>query len=203
LDGLSRVVVWDVDDVLNDLMRAWLEDAWTSAHPDSHVAYDDLRENPPCSALGISRAAYVRSLDGFRIGERYAALEPNRDILAWLEQHGEQCHHIALTSTAFAAAPTTAAWVLRHFGRWIREFAFIPAPREGERLPVYDSDKGAWLSRLRGRPILVDDSPRNLDAAAAVGADVVCWPRPWNAATTTVAETLGSLTQLLSVRESA
>ena len=35
-------IAWDVDDVLNDLMGAWLKDAWLPAHPECTLAYDDL-----------------------------------------------------------------------------------------------------------------------------------------------------------------
>lgn len=197
------MVVWDVDDVLNDLMRAWFTQVWAPAHPGRRLAFDDLRENPPYSLLDLTKGDYLRSIDEFRLGPRYAALEPNKEILAWLREHGSACRHVALTSTALKAAPTTAAWVLRHFGRWIRDFAFIPAPRPGEGLPVYDLDKAAWLARLPGNPIFIDDSPPNLAAAAATGADVLCWPRPWNTATIGVAETLESVTQLLRRREKA
>jgi hypothetical protein len=173
-------VVWDVDDVLNDLMAAWLGNAWAPAHADRPVSYADLRSNPPHEQLGIELGDYHASLDGFRLGDGYAAMAPNPAILAWLEVNGERCRHVALTATAFRAAPSTAAWVLRNFGRWIREFAYIPADRSGEDLPRYEADKGAWLARLDGPVVLVDDSPANLAAAARAGAVAVRWPQPWN-----------------------
>jgi hypothetical protein len=194
---LSRTVVWDVDDVLNDLMRAWLENYWIPSHPAQVVRYENLRENPPHTLLGISSGEYFSSLDDFRLSTSYAKQAPNGDILAWLQKYGEACRHVALTATALDAAPASAAWVLRHFGRWIREFAVIPAGRSGEDLPIYDIDKGSWLARLGASAVLVDDSPQNLAAAAAVGATALCWPRPWNSGGTGVAETLQTLTQLV------
>jgi len=201
LDGLSRIVVWDVDDVLNDLMRQWLENVWTPAHPAQVVPYEDLRENPPHALLGITSSEYLSSLDEFRLSTGYAQQVPNPDILAWLQDQGGRCRHIALTATALRTAPTAAAWVLRHFGRWIREFAFIPAPRAGEVLPAYDLDKGAWLARLGTPAVLVDDSPQNVAAATAAGAVALFWPRPWNGCGASVAETLQALTRLIDGRE--
>jgi hypothetical protein len=180
LDGLKPTVVWDVDDVLNDLMAAWLAQVWTPSHPDRTVAYADVRSNPPHELLGIGLGEYLASLDAFRTGDGYAAQGPNRLIYAWLEVNGERCRHVALTATAFRAAPSTAAWVLHHFGRWIREFAFVPTARSGEELPRYDRDKGEWVARLRGPVVLVDDSAANLAAAATVGAGTIRWPQPWN-----------------------
>ena len=40
-------LAWDVDDVLNDLMQVWLEEAWLPAHPECNVTYRDLTSNPP------------------------------------------------------------------------------------------------------------------------------------------------------------
>ena len=51
LDGLRPTVVWDVDDVLNDLMAAWLAQVWVSEHPDRPIAYADVRANPPHELL--------------------------------------------------------------------------------------------------------------------------------------------------------
>jgi len=180
LDGLRPTVVWDVDDVLNDLMATWLAQIWAPSHQNRAVAYADVRENPPHELLGIGLGEYLASLDAFRTGDGYAALAPNPRIVRWLEVNGGRCHHVALTATAFRAAPFTAAWVLGHFGRWIREFAFVPAARSGEDLPRFDRDKGEWIARRSGAVALVDDSPANLAAAAAVGAGTVRWPQPWN-----------------------
>ena len=200
MDGLSRIVVWDVDDVLNDSMRLWLDSVWTPAHPAHGVPYEDLRENPPHALLGITSREYLSSLDEFRLGPGYAQQLPNPDIVAWLQAHGGGCRHIALSATALRAAPTVAAWVLRNFGRWIREFAFIPAPRAGEDLPTYDLDKGAWLARLGTSAVLIDDSLQNMAAARAAGADALCWPRPWNGCRASVAETLQALSRLIDAR---
>lgn len=191
---MIRTVVWDVDDVLNDLMQAWFATVWLPEHPGEVVRYEGLSENPPHGLLGIARDEYLASLDGFRLGPAYAGLEPNPDILSWLAEEGGNCRHVALTATPLRAAPGTAAWVLRHFGRWIREFAFIPAERNGETLPAYDANKGEWLARHGDSSVLVDDSPQNIAAARAAGIATLSWPRPWNDGSTT-AETLRALSR--------
>ena len=110
---------------------------------------------------------------------------------------------MALTATALSAAPSTSAWVLRHFGRWIRAFAFVPAERAGESLLRYDKDKGAWVARLSATAMLVDDQPGNLEAAAAAGAATVRWPQPWNGAPGTQDEALAELDRWLLAVETA
>lgn len=197
---MIRTVVWDVDDVLNDLMRSWFDSVWTPDHPGEVLRSTDVHKNPPHALLGLSRNEYLSSLDEFRLGTGYARLEPNPDILTWLEAEGGRCRHVALTATPLRAAPATAAWVLRHFGRWIREFAFIPAERTGESLPTYDADKGAWLARHGASSVLVDDSPQNLAAARAAGTAALCWPRPWNDGVT-AAETLQALSRYVAAGE--
>jgi hypothetical protein len=202
LDGVIRTVVWDVDDVLNDLMQSWFDSVWSPEHPGELLRYAGVSENPPHELLGVSRDEYLSSLDEFRLGPGYARLEPNPDVLSWLVAEGGSCRHVALTATPLRAVPTTAAWVLRHFGRWIREFAFIPAERTGETLPTYDSDKGEWLARHGASSVLVDDSPQNIAAARAAGIATLAWPRPWNHGLPT-ADTLQALSRYVLTGEAS
>ena len=44
-------IAWDVDDVLNDLMRHWFKSTWKTTHPECKVIYEDLSENPPRQIL--------------------------------------------------------------------------------------------------------------------------------------------------------
>lgn len=198
---MIRTVVWDVDDVLNDLTRSWFDSVWMPDHPGEALHHTDVSENPPHGLLGVSRETYLSSLDEFRLGSGYARLKPNPDILTWLVAEGLSCRHVALTATPLRAAAPTAAWVLHNFGRWIREFAFIPAERYAERLPTYDTDKGAWLARHSASSVLVDDSPQNIAAARAAGIATLLWPRPWNDGVTT-AETLRALSRFVVTGES-
>jgi hypothetical protein len=194
--------VWDVDDVLNDLMRSWFDSVWIPNHPRELLRYAGVTQNPPHGLLGVSRDEYLSSLDAFRLSPDYARLEPNPDVLSWLVAEGGRCRHVALTATPLRAVPDTAAWVLRHFGRWIREFAFIPAERAGEILPAYDEDKGQWLARHGASSVLVDDSPQNIAAARAAGVAALSWPRPWNDGRP-AAETLQALSRYVLTGEAS
>ena len=99
-----RTIAWDVDDVLNDLMRAWLETAWKPQDPECRVSYDQLIANPPHLVLGITLADYLGSLDAFRLSDRFAKLVPRPEVLAWFRQHGHGFHHLALTAVPLRCA---------------------------------------------------------------------------------------------------
>ncbi len=178
---MTRTIAWDVDDVLNDLMRAWFEQAFRPAHPSCAVAYEQLVENPPCAVLGITLEQYLASLDGFRLAHA-ADLAPDPEVLDWFTRHGDAFRHVAVTATPLHTAPISAAWVLRHFGRWIRTFSVIPSPRPFDASKRWDATKGDWLRWCGKVDVLVDDSPRNLASAGEAGVAAVLWPRPWNAA---------------------
>jgi hypothetical protein len=189
-------IVWDVDDVLNDLMRSWFDDAWLREHPECLVTYRDIRVNPPCQILGTTLQEYLDSLDRFRLSGAFSRLEPVNEVLHWFERCGEEFRHVALTSTPLCAASTSAEWVMRHFGRWIRSFHFIPSKREGEKLPSYDATKLEFLSWLRKGDIFVDDNQAATEAAASMGMYSLLVPQPWNGCMQTLPECLELLTTL-------
>ena len=168
-----KTIVWDVDDVLNDLLRNWLDSAWLRESPDCPVGYDQLCENPPHRVLGISLEEYLRSIDAFR-RERGAHLVPNRE----------------------QAAGTWAAWVTGHFGRWIRSFNFIPSHRPGENLPVFDQTKGEYLRQWARVDAIVEDNPANIESGRAHRIPAVAVPPPGNGASGTLADALRALSDL-------
>jgi hypothetical protein len=172
-------IAWDVDDVLNDLMRMWFEQQWLPAHPDCQASYADLRANPPETILGATRDEYLCSLDTFR-RTHYAELAPLPEAVAWFERCGDEYRHMALTAVPLQCAPLSAAWVVRHFGRWIRSFHFVPSPRNGESIPQYDRNKRDFLGWFGKADVLVDDMPANVDSARDAGVRAVLMPRPWN-----------------------
>ena len=177
-------------------MRTWFERWWAPAHPDCPIRYDEITENPPHELLGVSKSEYLVSLDEFRLSDIAREMRPVPEVMAWFRQHGKRFRHIALTATPLRTAPTSAAWVLHHFGRWIRSFHLVPSPRQGEQRPVYDQSKEEFLRWWGKGDILVDDSPLNVTAAKALGIRVVFIPRPWNQSQTTFAEALAVLTSL-------
>ena len=191
-----KTIAWDVDDVLNSLMQTWFEHHWVSSHPECPTSYEQISENPPYSLLEISLSEYLASLDDFRLSEAAREMSPVPEVLSWFRQYGEHYRHMALTATPLRTAPTSAAWVMRHFGWWIRSFHVVPSPRQGEQIPTYDQSKEDFL-RWYGRiDILVDDSPLSVEAAQALGIQTILIPRPWNKSRLTLPEVLSVLTGL-------
>jgi len=191
-----KTIVWDVDDVLNALMRTWFDRWWVPSHPDCPIGYDQISGNPPHELLGVSRSEYLASLDDFRLSEIAREMAPVPEILTWFRQYGDRFRHVALTAAPLRTAPASAAWVMRHFGRWIRSFHVIPSPRQGEQIPVYDQSKEDFLRWWGKGDILVDDSPLNVTSAQSLGIRAVLMPRPWNQSQLTLGETLAVLTRL-------
>jgi FMN phosphatase YigB (HAD superfamily) len=176
-----RTIAWDVDDVLNDLMKNWLENEWLKKHPECGASYATLRSNPPLEETGADKAQYLESLDRFRQGRYATEVAPSEKMLAWFERNGGRFRHLALTAVPLTCASISAAWVMRHFGRWIRCFQFVPSTREGEPIPMMDANKAEFLKWLgKEDAVLVDDSRENVAAAREAGFDAFLFPRPWN-----------------------
>jgi hypothetical protein len=188
-----KTIAWDVDDVLNSLVRAWFE---TRTPPDPRVTYAELRCNPPHEALGLSHLGYLASLDAFRLS-RFDALSPRAEVLAWFELHGDRFRHLAVTATPLHTAPTSAAWVLRHFGRWIRTVTIVPSARPFDASKRWESTKLEHLAWLRRVDALVDDLPANLLGASAAGVLPVTFPQPWNEEAAPVERVLEAMTRRL------
>jgi hypothetical protein len=187
-------IVWDIDDVLNDLMLTWFTDEWQPAHPECKVCYSDIKENPPHRVLGVTKAEYFASLDGYRISDGARKMRPNSAVLEWLRRCGHGYRHMALTARPLHSIPLLAEWLFRHFGTYLRGFGVVPtrlAPGE----PVYDRDKGDFLRWFGKADLLVDDNEENIRAAETVGVRGVLYPQPWNPCSRTVEETLQSLSR--------
>jgi len=185
-------IAWDVDDVLNDLMHSWFEQEWLPAHPDCKVDYAGITENLPHRVLGISKEEYLASLDSFRLSDRARLMQPNEDVITWLEQSGAQFRHIALTARPLPTVPPAAEWVFRYFGAYIRAFGVVPSRQEAH-IPRYDLSKAEFLQWWGKADVLVDDSQENIEAANSIGIKGILYPQPWNRCELTVAETLGLL----------
>ncbi len=188
-------VVWDVDDVLNDLMAQWFKHCWLIEHPDCRVAYSELAANPPHQSLGVTLDEYLSSLDSFRKTERAENMQPNPRVLAWFRGEGKRFRHIALTARPLESAPGVAHWVLRHFGAWVRCFGVVPSRIEPD-IPIYDGSKGEYLRWLGRGDILVDDSVANCKQAESLGLKALLYPQSWNNGTLTVDDLLHELSNL-------
>jgi hypothetical protein len=187
-------IVWDVDDVLNDLTRVWFERAWLPAHPACTLNYEELKENPPHRLLGVPLSDYLTSLDAFRLSEAGQDLTPVAEVLAWFRQFGGGFRHLALTGTPMVSAAHSAAWVVRHFGEWIRSFHFVPALRgEAVTVPI-ERSKADFLRWLGRADAVVDDNAATVEAARALGIWTLLMPRPWNRSGQSVTDALTLLT---------
>ena len=188
-------IVWDVDDVLNDLMYQWFVCGWLAEHSDCRISYAELTCNPPHDVLGVDRSEYLSSMDVFRRTERACNMAPNPEVLTWFREKGHRFRHIALTARPLETAPDVAHWVMRHFGAWIRCFGVVPTRTE-ESVPVYDRSKGEYLAWLGRGDVLVDDSTDNILEAEALGLRTLQTAQPWNNSKLTMTALLQQLTQL-------
>ena len=173
------VVVWDVDDVLNELMREWFEDWWRPRNPDCAHGYADIAANPPHAVLGIPEATYLTSLDEFR-EERFAKLVPRAEVLEWFSAQGHRAHHVALSAPPEAFAHASASWVIRHFGRWIRTYAFVPARRGRADVADPQVAKREYLEWLGHGDVFLDDRADNVEHVRDLGLKGIVVPQPWS-----------------------
>ena len=192
-------IIWDVDDVLNDLMRAWLTETWLPSHPNCALGYEALAENPPHRVLGITRSEYLESIDQFRASEAARHMTPNPAIVEWLSEHGSRCRHLALTARPIASVPYASEWVFRHFGTYVRAFGVVPVRLPGGS-PVYDRTKSEFLEWFGDASVLVDDCAENITAARASGIEGILYPQPWNASACAVTDVLERLSFLLGAQ---
>ncbi len=94
--GRLKTIVWDVDDVLNDLMGSWFF-LGCQDHPECAVTYEDLKEKPPQGSRGhhrllltvsrcVSAFTFIRE-DGAPKGSHRLVSTKRRSISA----HGLDC----------------------------------------------------------------------------------------------------------------
>ena len=175
-----KTIIWDIDDVLNDLTRSWLENAWLPAHPECSINYADLTENPPHILLGIDKADYLESLDAFRLSAQAQSMVPDSHLMEWFSAHGKNFRHIALTARPRKTVAAAIAWVLKHYGRWFQTFSYVPAQRPGDPMGHPDKEKHEFLSWLSNADVFIDDSPRNVEDAGRLGIQTFLAAQPWN-----------------------
>lgn len=188
-----KTIIWDVDDVLNDLMYSWFKEYRRVYDPNSNLSYHDLIQNPPHEILGITLNEYKLSLDNYRNSENGRNLKPNEQIINWLRKDGAKFRHIALTARPKQTIPFLAEWILHHFGDWIRTLSFIPSYREDEKLPVYDKTKTDFIIWLGKVDYFIDDSEENTKAAEEIGITSFLFPQPWNNGKLAVKKILGKI----------
>ena len=174
-----KTIIWDVDDVLNNLTREWFDDFLQRSNSDFSIDYSQLYENPPHRILGISLEKYLESLDEFRI-KHGSAMKPREEVLEWFKTHGHKFRHAVLTATPRFYAPHSAQWVISHFGHWIRTYHFVPSKRSTDSFPYYDNNKASFIHHLNNIDLFIDDSEQNVKDVNKSGVDTLLFPQPWN-----------------------
>lgn len=174
-----KIIVWDIDDVLNDLMKEWFTNYCLHQNKLCSIKFENLIENPPNRLLNISEDYYLKSLDDFRkeLGNR---LKPLVDILSWFNKKGDLYCHFALTSTPLFYASSSAEWLFKNYGRWFSSFNFIPSKREGDNYSYRFLSKTSLLKIFANVDAFIDDNPQNIVEANAIGVKTFLFPRPWN-----------------------
>lgn len=188
--------MWDVDDVLNDLMGEWLRSKWLPMHPKCPVDYQGISVNPPHELLGVDKREYLDSLDAFR-NNSFRALKPIPEMLEWFRLHGRKAEHIVVTSVPVLAAHHSAEWVFTHFGEWVRSFNIVPSPREGSRDHGATS-KSDFIRIFSKVDVVVEDNLETIRSMREMDLSTVTIPRPWNDSRQTLESTLNGLTKLVT-----
>jgi hypothetical protein len=174
-----KIIVWDIDDVLNDLTKEWFANFCLQHNNPYNIRYANLKENPPNRLLNISETDYLKSLDDFRV-ELGAKINPLPDILSWFNKNGDSYSHFALTSAPLFYASSSAEWLFRNFGRWFNSFNFVPSRREGDNYSYRFSSKNSLLKIFNTVDAFIDDNPQNIKEADKIGIKTFLFPRPWN-----------------------
>ena len=184
-------IAWDVDDVLNDVMRCWLEQKWKPEHPGCTVAFEQITQNTPERILKSTKEEYLTSLDDFRLSGLYAEMKPDPVVLEWFKKNGHKARHIVFTAVPTKAAQISAAWVMKNFGRWIRSFNFVPSPREAGEVLISKAQYLKWFGKA---DVLIEDNEQNVYEAEKIGVKGILVSKPWNKSRIGIKE---ALTQIL------
>ena len=194
-----KTIIWDVDDVLNDLMRLWLQDHQQKYPRKKELMLEDITRNPPHKFIGTTLEKYQDSLDRFRFSDAYETMRPNKEVMAWFKKNGKYARHMALSSVPLSAACLSSKWVLKNFGQWIRTYSFVPSLRKKLATIPYDRTKADHLKWLNKKDIVfIDDNETNVLEARKLGIKSLIYPRPWNSEKRPVDVVLSQLTKFVA-----
>ena len=175
-----KTIVWDIDDVLNDLTRGWFETDWLPTHPGCRLTYDDLKVNPPHDLLGVPESEYLASLDRFRLSPAAAGCKPDASLIEWFRKRGDRYRHVALTARPLDTIASAVQWLTTYFGQWFQTVGFVPSDRPGRRSKGVDRTKGDYLKWLTHADFFIDDNAENCRAAEGLGIRAFLCAQPWN-----------------------
>lgn len=193
-----KTIIWDIDDVLNDLMHQWFNNYKFSHNLCIVDNYEEIIDNPPYELFNISKDNYLHSLDIFR-KQNFKLLKPKKEILDWFEQYGSITENIVLTATPISCVSYSAEWLFRYFGEWIISFHFIPSYRNNSYETIYYKNKGELIKSLNKKDIIfIEDNEKNIREAKKLNPDIktFCVKQPWNTGRK-VKDILEELTELI------
>jgi len=188
-----QTIVWDIDDVLNNLMQSWFEESWLPSHPDCRLSFIEITENPPHRLLGVDSTHYLDSLDQFRLSTEADRMIPDAFLLEWFRKYGPRFRHIALTARPVNTISPAVQWTLRYFGSWFQSFGFVPAKRPDATFSGPDKTKEQYLAWLGKADYFIDDSSDNISAATSLGIQAFLVKRPWNRGGSEIQDILGRI----------
>ena len=172
------VIIWDIDDVLNNLMDSWLT-TWQQEPNSDAISFSELTENPLHKILGIDLETYHISLDTFRNSEKAKKLKPNRSLLKWFSEYGSRHNHIALTARPLNTMSNQAWWTYQNFGESIHTVAVVPTLRDPKTRQTF-KNKAEYIGWLDKGDIFVDDNTENVAEVTKLGLKSFLFPQPWN-----------------------
>ena len=190
-----KTIVWDIDDVLNDLLRRWFETCWKKEHPGSLIRYEDISENPPHKVLGIRESDYLKSLDAFRLSAEAEEAKPDAAVLKWFNEEGAGYRHMALTARPIRTFVPAVKWLMRHYGEWFQTIGFVPSKRDDEHPRQPDKTKADYLVWLGNADYFIDDLTGHVNSAAGLGIRAFLVSQPWNESELGLAEILGIISR--------
>jgi len=188
-----KTIVWDIDDVLNDLTRSWFDSVWKRENPEMEMQYEQLTLNPPHELLGMSREAYQCSLDRFRLSSEATEMKPDSSVLNWFNKWGAEYRHIALTARPIKTVSPAVSWLMDNFGEWFEGFGFVPSRRLDEHPKQPDKKKRDFLAWLGKANYFIDDHVENIEGSDELGIRSFIAAQPWNGGNMTVIEILETI----------
>jgi len=175
---MTKTIIWDFDDVLFETLRYWT--VWYGHEPGKHILYQNIIDNPPLLAAGITYDEYRISMDAFRTSDFARSLKPASDLLEWFETYGNRFMHILLTARPLSAMASASAWVYTYFGRWIHTISHISSPRPGDRIHNHFANKGEWINHFDPEGYYLDDSPSHIASVLSPRIKPFLVSQPWN-----------------------
>ncbi len=168
------IIIWDIDDVLNNFTKEWLN--WYNKQNKKDFLYLNLYENPPCRYINIKIEDYLNSIDCFR-KEKFLKLKPRKEIIEWFKKSPvEKIFNIALTSIPEKFIEMSSFWLFKNFKTWIKGFFSVPTIRNSN----LKQNKENIIKLMKKVDIFIDDNEQNVNSIKNFVKHSLIFPAPWN-----------------------